>query len=192
MSSINFNSYKSIGPGIVIAATGVGAGDLIAASVSGANFGTTILWAAVIGALIKYIINENLARWQLVTGTTLLEGWIQKLPRFVSIYFLLYLLLWSFIVAGALISATGLAAHAIIPAVSVEAWGIIHSIIAASIVWFGHIHTEAAYPLDQFATHSHLFVTNQMAYPHYRCPTSALSAVLENRSCPDGAFVEES
>ena len=137
MSKINLTSLKAIGPGIVIAATGVGAGDLIAASVSGARFGTTILWAAVAGAVIKYVINENLARWQLVTGTTLLEGWIQKLPRFVSIYFLLYLLLWSFIVAGALISATGLAAHALIPAISVEAWGIIHSAAAALIVWFG-------------------------------------------------------
>jgi len=58
MMGIKLNSVKSIGPGIVIAATGVGAGDLIAASVSGARFGTTILWAAVIGA----IINENLAR----------------------------------------------------------------------------------------------------------------------------------
>ena len=134
---INLNSVKSIGPGIVIAATGVGAGDLIAASVSGARFGTTILWAAVIGAIIKYIINENLARWQLVTGTTLLEGWINKLPRFVSIYFLLYLFLWSFMVSGALISASGLAAHAIIPSISVETWGIVHSIIAAIIVWFG-------------------------------------------------------
>jgi len=134
---INFNSFKSIGPGIVIAATGVGAGDLIAASVSGARFGTTILWAAVIGAIIKYVITENLARWQLVTGTTLLEGWIHRLPRFVSIYFLLYLFLWSFVVAGALISATGLAAHAMMPSISVEAWGIMHSIVAAIIVWFG-------------------------------------------------------
>lgn len=134
---ISLNSFKSIGPGIVIAATGVGAGDLIAASVSGARFGTTILWAAVIGAVIKYVINENLARWQLVTGTSLLEGWIHRLPRFISIYFLLYLFLWSFIVAAALISATGLAAHAMVPAVSVEVWGILHSIIALIIVWFG-------------------------------------------------------
>jgi Mn2+/Fe2+ NRAMP family transporter len=133
----NIKSLKATGPGIVIAATGVGAGDLIAASVSGARFGSAILWAAIIGAIIKYVINENLARWQLVTGTTLLEGWIQKLPRFVALYFLLYLLLWSFIVAGALISATGLAAHAIFPAVSVEAWGMLHSIIAVVIVWFG-------------------------------------------------------
>lgn len=137
MHRVNIGSLKGIGPGIVIAATGVGAGDLIAASVSGARFGTAILWAAVVGAVFKYVINENLARWQLVTGTTLLEGWIQKLPRFVSVYFLLYLFLWSFIVAGALISATGLAAHAIVPAVSVEAWGILHSIVAVAIVWFG-------------------------------------------------------
>lgn len=128
---------KAIGPGIVIAATGVGAGDLIAASVSGARYGSAILWAAVVGAIIKYVINENLARWQLVTGTTLLEGWIQKLPRFVTVYFLIYLVLWSFIVAGALISATGLAAHAMMPALSVETWGIIHSVIAVIIVWFG-------------------------------------------------------
>ena len=137
MRLINIHSLKATGPGIVIAATGVGAGDLIAASVSGARFGSAILWAAIIGAVIKYVINENLARWQLVTGTTLLEGWIQKLPRFIAVYFLLYLLLWSFIVAGALISATGLAAHAIFPAVSVEVWGMLHSIIAVVIVWFG-------------------------------------------------------
>jgi len=134
---MKLNELKTIGPGIIIAATGVGAGDLIAASVSGARYGTTILWAAVVGAIIKFVINENLARWQLVTGTTLLEGWIWRLPRFVSIYFLAYLLLWSFIVAGALISAAGLAAHALIPSVSVELWGLVHSIVAAVIVWRG-------------------------------------------------------
>ena len=137
MNGTKLDSLRSIGPGIVIAATGVGAGDLIAASVSGARFGTAILWAAVVGAIFKYVITENLARWQLVTGTTLLEGWIHRLPRFVSVYFLLYLFLWSFIVAGALIAATGLAAHSIFPALSVEAWGILHSILAVVIVWFG-------------------------------------------------------
>lgn len=137
VSSININSLKSVGPGIVIAATGVGAGDLVAASISGASFGTALLWAAVVGALLKYVITENLARWQLVTGTTLLEGWIQRMPRIVSLYFILYLFLWSFIVAGALIAASGLAAHAIYPGLSVQAWGILHSIAAAVIVWFG-------------------------------------------------------
>jgi len=79
---------RDIGPGLVIAATGLGAGDIIAASVAGAKYGTTLLWAALAGALMKFALNEGLARWQLATGTTLLEGWVQRLPRFLSLYFL--------------------------------------------------------------------------------------------------------
>jgi len=130
-------SLGNIGPGLVIAATGLGAGDLIAASVAGARFGTTILWAAVLGAAMKYVMNEGLTRWQLATGTTLLEGWVQRLPKFISIYFLIYLVLWSFIVAGALIAGTGLAAHALYPEISVARWGIIHSLLALSLVLIG-------------------------------------------------------
>ena len=125
---------RDLGPGIVIAATGLGAGDLIAASVAGARYGMVILWAAVIGALLKFTLNEGLARWQLATGTTLLEGWVRRLPRFWSAYFLIYLLLWSFIVAGALMAASGLAAQALLPAISVEAAGIVQSLIAALLV----------------------------------------------------------
>jgi len=136
MKSSPFN-LKDIGPGLVIAATGLGAGDLIVASVAGAKYGTTILWAAVLGALMKYVMNEGLARWQLKTGTTLLEGWIQRLPRIVSIYFFIYLLLWTFIVAGALIAGTGLAAHALYPGLSVAAWGILHSLAALVLVLIG-------------------------------------------------------
>ena len=62
--------YKKIGPGIVIAATGIGAGDLVAASVVGAKFGTVILWSVLIGGIIKYVLNEGVARWQLASGET--------------------------------------------------------------------------------------------------------------------------
>jgi Mn2+/Fe2+ NRAMP family transporter len=128
---------RDLGPGIVIAATGLGAGDLIAASVAGAKYGIAILWAAIVGALLKFTLNEGLARWQLATGTTLLEGWVRRLPRFWSVYFFVYLLLWSFIVAGALMSATGLAVHALAPAISVEAGGAVQSLLAALLVLFG-------------------------------------------------------
>jgi Mn2+/Fe2+ NRAMP family transporter len=130
--------FKDIGPGLVIAATGLGAGDLIAASVAGAQFGTALLWAAVVGAILKYTINEGLTRWQLVTGSTLLEGWVQRLPKVISLYFFVYLIVWSFIVAGALIAGTGLAAHALFPGLSVEVWGILHSLLALALVTLGH------------------------------------------------------
>ena len=128
---------RELGPGIVIAATGLGAGDLIAASVAGAKYGVAILWAAVLGAILKFTLNEGLARWQLATGTTLLEGWVRRLPRFWSVYFFVYLLLWSFIVAGALMAATGLAIHALVPDISVEVGGAVQSLIAAALVLLG-------------------------------------------------------
>ena len=57
------NPFLAIGSGIVIAVTGLGAGDLIAASVAGARYVATLLWVVAIGALLKFVLNENLARW---------------------------------------------------------------------------------------------------------------------------------
>lgn len=128
---------KTVGPGIVVAATGVGAGDMIAAAVAGAKYGTVIIWAAVIGALVKFFLNEGIARWQLATGTTILKGWKHKFHTAVSMYFIVYLFLWGFIVAGALIAACGLAAHAIFPFFTVNTWGMIHSFLALFLVYFG-------------------------------------------------------
>ena len=110
---------------------------MVAATVAGAQYGFAIIWAAAIGAILKFALNEGLARWQLATGTTLLEGWVLRLGRWVQIYFLVYLIIWSFMVGGALISACGLAAHAIARGISVEVWGILHSVGAAAIVLRG-------------------------------------------------------
>lgn len=128
---------KTIGPGFVIAATGLGAGDLIAATVAGVRFETALLWAVVLGAVLKGALNEGLARWQLVTGTTLLEGWMQRLPGWVKAYFGLYLLLWSFLVAAALMGACGLAANALVPALSIKQWALAHSLVAVAMVLYG-------------------------------------------------------
>lgn len=128
---------RNCGPGMVVAATGLGAGDIVAAAVAGAQFGTTLLWAVVVGALLKFCLNEGIGRWQLCTGTTLLEGWIVHLPRFISGYFFIYLLFWSFMVAAAMMAATGLAAYALWPVFSVTTWGILHAVVAFAIVWTG-------------------------------------------------------
>ena len=105
-----------LGPGLVLAATGVGVGDLVAAAVSGSRFGFALVWAVLAGAIVKFVLSEGLARWQLATGTTLLEGWVLHLGRWVQYLFIAYLVVWSFVVGGALISACGLAGHALVPA----------------------------------------------------------------------------
>ena len=52
---------------------------------------------------IAFVLNKGLARWQLTTGTTLIEGWVRHLGRWAQGYLLAYLVLWSFIVGGTLI-----------------------------------------------------------------------------------------
>ena len=134
---MKFKFKNILGPGFLIAATGVGAGDIIAATVAGARYGHAILWACIIGAIIKYVLNEGIARWQIATATTLLEGWVSRFHSFISVYFIGYLSIWGFIVAAALMAACGLAAHSIFPQLSIPVWGIIHSFAAVSLVLIG-------------------------------------------------------
>jgi Mn2+/Fe2+ NRAMP family transporter len=126
-----------LGPGFVVAATGVGAGDLIAASVAGRRYGLAVLWIVVVGAALKWVLNDGVARWQLATGTTLIEGWSRRLPRAVAWYFLGFLVLWSCLVAAALASACGVAARALWPVLPVPAWAAIHSVAGFLLVWAG-------------------------------------------------------
>ena len=108
-------SWAILGPGLLVAATGIGAGDLATASFTGSILGTAVLWAAVVGAFMKYVVTEGLARWQLATGDTLLEGLVRRVGRPVGWFFLPYLIIWSFFVASALMSACGVTLHAMIP-----------------------------------------------------------------------------
>ena len=115
MSLASKGLLTAIGPGILVAATGVGAGDLATAALTGTRLGTAILWAVVVGAFVKFVLNEGLTRWQLATGETLLEGAMTRLGRPAQYIFLIYLVVWSFMVAAALMSACGIAANAMVP-----------------------------------------------------------------------------
>lgn len=128
---------KQIGPGIAIAATGVGAADLVSSTVAGSQFGTTLAWAIVVGALLKYVLNEGVARWHLATGTSLLQGWARRLGKPALAFFLVYLMIWSVVVCGGLMVASGLAANSVFPAIPREAWSVIQAVVALALVWLG-------------------------------------------------------
>lgn len=126
-----------VGPGIVVAATGVGAGDLVAAAKAGATYGLPVLWTAAFGAALKLALAEGIGRWQLATGTTVIEGWGRLLAAPLRAGFLAYFVLWTIVVAAALMSACGLAAHALFPALSVAAWAALHALAGLVFVWLG-------------------------------------------------------
>lgn len=98
---------RSIGPGLLAAATGVGAGDLVATMVAGASFGTVLLWAAVVGTLVKLALGEAVGRWHLGSGATMLDGW-RRLGYWATGFFGVYIVVWGFVYGATAMSAVGL------------------------------------------------------------------------------------
>jgi Mn2+/Fe2+ NRAMP family transporter len=129
---------KLAGPGLIVAATGIGSGDVVAATVGGARYGVVLLWAIAVGAFFKYVLNEGIARWQLATGLTALEGWAEHLPVWVRVYFGLYLVIWTVFVSAALTNATGLGIANLTGGTIPQSWGgVLHSLFGFAFVLVG-------------------------------------------------------
>lgn len=135
------NLLTVLGPGMLVAATGVGAGDLATGALTGEKLGVAVLWAVLLGAALKFLLNEGLARWQLATGDTLLEGVARRLGPAAMWAFLAYLLVWTFLVALALMNACGVTFHAILPLTDANRdrvyYGFLHSLAAVVLVRWG-------------------------------------------------------
>ena len=129
--------FAIILPGFLVAATGVGAGDLATASFTGSQLGVGVLWAVLVGAVFKFVLTEGLARFQLASGATLLEGVAHRFGPVAGWLFLPYLLLWTFFVGAALMGACGVTLHAMLPMFDDSADAKIIFGIAASLIGFG-------------------------------------------------------
>jgi Mn2+/Fe2+ NRAMP family transporter len=112
---VSKSRWLLLGPGLLLAATGVGGGDMATGAFVGGLLGPAVLWAVVVGALLKFVVTEGLARWQLSTGDTFLDGVYEKLGPVPIWLFLAYVLLWSFFGGSAMMSAVGVTMHAILP-----------------------------------------------------------------------------
>jgi Mn2+/Fe2+ NRAMP family transporter len=129
-------SWKLVGPGIVVAATGVGAGDLVATLIAGSKYGYTLLWAAVIGCIVKIALAEATGRWHLATGRTIFDGW-RSLGPWTTVYFAVYVVVWGFVYGGTAMSSSGLPLDALFPGVlDLKGWAIITGLIGLVFVWF--------------------------------------------------------
>ncbi|UZI29062.1 Nramp family divalent metal transporter [Streptomyces sp. VB1] len=130
------SSWKYIGPGIVVAATGVGAGDLVATLIAGSKFGYTLMWAAVIGCVVKISLAEAAGRWHLATGRTLFDGW-RSLGPWTTVYFAVYVVLWGFIYGATAMSSSALPIVALFPdGPGLKFWAIVTGLIGLAFVWF--------------------------------------------------------
>ncbi|WP_085872777.1 MULTISPECIES: Nramp family divalent metal transporter [unclassified Nocardioides] len=128
--------WKVVGPGLVVAATGVGAADLVATLVAGAKSGYTLLWVAVLGAVIKVVLVEGAGRYSLATGRTIFEGW-RSLGRWTTWYFAPYIVVWGLVYGATAMSSSALPIVALFPDLSLRWTAIVIGLVGLLLVWFG-------------------------------------------------------
>ncbi len=138
-----FRVFSLLLPGFLVAATGVGAGDLATASIVGSKLGVAVLWGVILGGVFKFILTEGLARWQLATESTFISFLVTHFGSSFRFLFLSYLLLWSYFVGSALMAANGIALYALFPLFdSAETgkivYGLICSFVVSVLIWFGN------------------------------------------------------
>ncbi len=63
-----------LGPGLIIAGSIVGSGELIATTKTGAEAGFWLLWLIVIGCVIKVFAQVEFGRYTIITGRTTMDG----------------------------------------------------------------------------------------------------------------------
>jgi Mn2+/Fe2+ NRAMP family transporter len=129
--------WKLVGPGLVVAATGVGAADMVATLVAGSRYGYGLLWAVVLGVILKIILVEGAGRYTLATGRTIFEGW-RTLGRWTTWYFGPYIMVWGFVYGATAMSSSAMPLAALFPSIDLKVWAVAMGLAGFVMVWFGH------------------------------------------------------
>ncbi len=124
-------ALKRIGPGMVLAASIVGSGELIATTTLGAQVGYLALWIIVVSCVIKPVVQGELGRYTIATGETALEAFAHvpgprvpgtggRVNWLVACWLLTVLL--SLLQVGGMFGGVAQVLNLLVPAISVNWW----------------------------------------------------------------------
>jgi Mn2+/Fe2+ NRAMP family transporter len=107
---------------------------MVSSLTAGTQFGTVLIWAIILGAVLKFALTEGLGRWYMASKTTVLEGW-HSMGWWASGYFIVYLALVTFFFGAAGPSAAALAVTAMFPGIMpLWAWAILHAVVFGFVI----------------------------------------------------------
>ena len=109
---------------------------MVSSLTAGTEFGMIFVWAILVGASVKFYLTEGIGRWYMATGETILAG-RHSLGRFVSGFFVVCLLILTFVFGAAAMSASALAFTAMFPVLPLPAWAVIHGVFGYLVCIIG-------------------------------------------------------
>ena len=98
--------WKSLGPGLIWAATAIGVSHLVQSTRAGATYGYALVGAVLLANVLKYPFFEFGPRYAAATGESLLEGYA-RLGRYAVVTYLTLTVATMFTVVGAVTFVTG-------------------------------------------------------------------------------------
>ena len=130
-----------VGPGMVLAASIVGSGELIATTTLGAQVGYVALWIILVSCAIKPVVQGELGRYTIATGDTGLEGFNRLPGPRLGVNWLVWA--WGITVILTLLQVGGMyggvaqVLHLLIPAVPVNAWVAFCLVLTIAVLFGG-------------------------------------------------------
>ncbi len=110
--------WKIAGPGAILVGLSIGAGEIVIWPLIAAEYGASMVWAAVLGVFLQLWINFEVGRWTIATGETVYTGYSRIWRGFAPLFILLTVVGW---IAPGWARASGLALKALL--IGPDGWG---------------------------------------------------------------------
>jgi Mn2+/Fe2+ NRAMP family transporter len=134
---------KRIGPGMILAASIVGSGELIATTTLGAEVGYVALWLIILSCLIKPAVQSEIGRYIIATGRTGAEAFNEVPgPRLMNVNWILIgwfvMVCVTFFQIGAMYGGVAQVFNILMPTVPTWIWILAEMVITLIILLGGH------------------------------------------------------
>jgi manganese transport protein len=135
------DTLARIGPGMVLAASIVGSGELIATTTLGAQVGYAALWLILVSCIVKPVIQAEMGRYTIATGETGLEAFDRVPGPRLGTSWIVWA--WAITVTATLSQVGGMyggvsqVMHLIVPHVPVFAWVIVFMLLTLALLLGG-------------------------------------------------------
>ncbi|WP_419896762.1 Nramp family divalent metal transporter [Roseomonas sp. USHLN139] len=139
-------SLKHLGPGLILSASIVGSGELIATTTLGAKAGFALLWMVIFSTFVKVAVQVELARWTISTGQPALTGYNKLGPHVAGVGWIN--LLWALMALskllqmGGVIGGVAIACSILLPlggppmeTTSITVWTVIVAVGSIALLW---------------------------------------------------------
>ena len=135
----NFWQYlRSMGPGIIVAVTWLGAGDLVDSAIAGGSYGYALMWAMAIALFVRFIFVSIIAKYQLCNqhNESLMSG-LKRLHISLPIFIGVVALFFGHFYGSYMVKGVGESSEKLFGFGAAWMWSIFWVTIAAIIIFKG-------------------------------------------------------